>query len=164
MSELKQSLYDAVGGLPTLQKAHKIFYDKIYAHEWLKQFFDGFNQQIIEDKQTSFMGEKMGGPRYLGKPIKQVHENMYISTELFELRHALLRESLEEAGVEPELMERWLRIDNAFMKSVHKTSMESFYRDYKFPYKQRIIIPKPDSESADSKKVSPSENFTSDIV
>lgn len=154
MSKSKQSLYDAVGGLLTLQKVHKIFYDKVYAHEWLKQFFEGFNQQIIEDKQTSFMGEKMGGPRYLGKPIKQVHENMYISSELFELRHQLLEESLREAGVDPELMERWLRIDNAFMKQVHKPSMESFYRDYKFPYKQRIIIPKPDPKSANSEKQS----------
>lgn len=148
----KPSLYDAVGGLPTLQKVHKIFYDKVYAHDWLKQFFDGFNQQIIEDKQTSFMGEKMGGPKYLGKPVKQVHENMYISTALFELRHRLLEESLQEAGVDPELMERWLKIDNAFMKSVHKPSMESFYRDYRFSYKQRIIIPEPDRQSELSEK------------
>jgi len=150
MNKSQFNLYDAVGGIATLQKVHKIFYDKIYAHPWLKQFFRGFNQVVIENKQTSFMGEKMGGPKYLGKPIKQVHENMYISTELFELRHRLLEESLLEAGIEPDLMTRWLRIDKAFMKSVHKSSMESFYRDYSFPYKQRIIIPRPDSRTAKS--------------
>lgn len=143
MNQSSQSLYEAVGGLPTLQTVHKIFYDKVYADNWLKQFFDGFNQQVIEDKQTSFMADKMGGPKYLGKPVKQVHENMYISRELFERRHALLSESLCEAEIEPGLMERWLRIDNAFMKSIFKVSIESFYRDYKFPFKQRIIIPRP---------------------
>lgn len=143
MNRPKQTLYDAVGGLPTLQKVHKIFYDKVYADEWLKQFFAGFNQQIIENKQTSFMGEKMGGPKYLGKPVKQVHENMYISRELFERRHSLLMESLKEANIEPDQIERWMRIDSAFMKTVTKDSIESFYRDYKFPFKQRIIIPKP---------------------
>ena len=140
---MKQSLYDEVGGLPTLQKVHKIFYDKIYAHPWLKQFFAGHNQEAIEGRQTSFMGEKMGGPKYLGKPLKQAHENMYITQELYELRHQILKDSLREAGVPEELAKRWLKIDNAFMQQITKSSLESFYRDYHFTYKQRMIIPKP---------------------
>ena len=140
---MKEKLYDIVGGLPTLEKVHKIFYDKVYAHPWLKQFFDGHSQEAIEGRQTSFKGEKMGGPKYLGKPIKQVHENMYITPELYELRHELLKESLIEAGVEEEPMKKWLKIDDAFMKQIVKPSMESFYRDYHFPYKRRMIIPKP---------------------
>ena len=140
---MKQSLYDAVGGLPTLEKVHKIFYDKIYIHPWLKQFFAGHNQEAIEGRQTSFMGEKMGGPKYVGKPLKQVHENMYITQELFELRHDILKESLTEAGVSDDAATRWLKIDDAFMKQITKTSVESFYRDFHFTFKQRIIIPKP---------------------
>lgn len=140
---MKQKLYDIVGGLPTLEKVHKIFYDKVYAHPWLKQFFEGHSQEAIEGRQTSFMGEKMGGPKYLGKPIKQVHENMYITPELYELRHELLKESLVEAGVAEEPMEKWLKIDDAFMRQIVKPSVESFYRDYHFTYKQRMIIPKP---------------------
>ena len=140
---MKQSLYDAVGGLPTLEKVHKIFYDKIYIHPWLKQFFAGHNQEAIEDRQTSFMGEKMGGPKYLGKPLKQVHENMYITQELFELRHEILKESLTEAGLSDDAATRWLKIDDAFMKQITKPSVETFYRDYHFTFKQRIIIPKP---------------------
>lgn len=140
---MKQTLYDTVGGLPTLQKVHKIFYDKIYAHPWLKQFFEGHSQEAIEGRQTSFMGEKMGGPKYLGKPIKQVHENMYITQELYALRHELLSEALIEAGVAEDSRQRWLKIDDAFMRQIIKTSVESFYRDYHFTYKQRIIIPKP---------------------
>jgi len=140
---MKQSLYEAVGGLPTLDKVHKIFYDDVYAHPWLKQFFAGHNQEAIEGRQTSFMSEKMGGPKYLGKPIKQVHENMYISQELYELRHGILQDALQRAGVPEALAKRWLKIDNAFMKQIIKNSIESFYRDYHFTFKQRIIIPKP---------------------
>jgi len=138
------SLYEAVGGLPTLQHVHKIFYDKIYAHPWLQKFFEGFDQQVIEDRQTSFMGEKFGGPAYIGKPLKQVHENMYIPQELADIRHEILRESLVEAKVPENLAERWLKIDSAFMQQVIKTSVESFYRDYHFKYKQRIIHSNPD--------------------
>lgn len=140
---MEQTLYKAIGGLPALQKAHKIFYDKIYAHEWLQQFFAGHDQKAIEDRQTSFMAEKMGGPApYPGKGIKMVHETMYITRELFDIRHALLEESLKEAGVEEQLLDRWLRIDNAFMQQIIKDSIESMYNnDWK--YKKPIIIPKP---------------------
>ena len=144
---MKKSLYETVGGLPTLDKVHKIFYDKIYAHPWLKQFFAGHNQEAIEGRQTSFMGEKMGGPKYLGKPLKQVHENMYITQELYELRHDILKESLTEAGVADDATTRWLKIDDAFMKQITKKSVESFYRDFHFTYKQRIIIPKPKTKA-----------------
>ena len=140
---MKQTLYEAIGGLPTLQKAHKIFYDKVYAHDWLGQFFAGHNQKAIEDRQTSFMAEKMGGPDpYPGKEIKMVHETMYITRELFDIRQALLEESLREAGVEEELRERWLRIDSAFMQHIIKDSIESMY-DNDWKYKKPIIIPKP---------------------
>ena len=140
---MKQTLFDAVGGLPTLQKAHKIFYDKIYAHDWLKLFFAGHDQKAIENRQTEFMGEKMGGPiTYMGKEIGLVHETMYITRELFGIRHRLLSDSLKEAGVPDELRKRWLRIDSAFMQKIIKESEESLHRkDWK--YKKPIIIPKP---------------------
>lgn len=140
---MKQTLFEAVGGLPTLQRTHKIFYDKVYAHDWLKQFFKGHSQEAIENRQTTFMAEKMGGPvEYWGKEIKQVHEAMYITRELFDLRHALLEASLREAGVPDELGRRWLRIDSAFTKLIVKDSIASFY-SVSWPYKRRVIIPKP---------------------
>jgi hypothetical protein len=37
------------------------------------------------------------------------------------------------------------------MKQIIKDSMESFYRDYKFTYKQRIIIPRPHDDMTNSK-------------
>ncbi|MGO8755305.1 MAG: group I truncated hemoglobin [Gallionellaceae bacterium] len=140
---MKQTLYDAVGGLPTLQKAHRIFYDRIYAHDWLKLFFAGHDQKVIENRQTEFMGEKMGGPiAYMGKEIGMVHEAMYITRELFDIRHELLSQSLKQAGVADELRRRWLRMDSAFMQKIIKESEGSMYHnDWKF--KKPIIIPKP---------------------
>jgi len=138
---VKQSLFDAVGGLPTLQKVHKIFYNKVYAHEWLGKFFAGHSQEAIEIRQTQFMAEKMGGEvEYWGKDMHYAHEAMYITPELFELRHALLDESLREAGVPEDLRERWLRIDAAFRKQIVKDSIASFYSKT-WPYRKRIIIP-----------------------
>ena len=138
----KQTLFDAVGGLPTLQKVHKNFYDKVYAHPWLGKFFAGHNQEAIENRQTSFMAVKMGGDvMYLGKEPKMAHRAMYITEELFYLRTELLRESLEEAGVPAELTKRWIKIDSAFKKHIVKDSIEDFYKTT-WKYEKRVIIPK----------------------
>jgi truncated hemoglobin YjbI len=143
---MKQTLFDAVGGLATLQKVHKIFYDKVYADPWIGQFFAGHDQVAIENRQTSFMAEKMGGDVvYMGKEMEMVHEAMYITEELFQLRRALLDESLQEAGLSEELRERWLRIDGAFMKKIVKGSLASFM-DTQWPYKKHIVFPKPGNE------------------
>ncbi len=140
---MKEPLFSLVGGLPTLEKVHKIFYDKVYVHPWLGKFFEGHNQEAIEQRQTAFMAEKMGGEvNYMGKMPKMAHRQMYITQELFDVRRQLLIESLLEAAVPNELAERWLRIDEAFMKAIVKPSIEAFYKDT-FKYETRVIIPKP---------------------
>jgi len=142
---MKQTLFDAVGGLPMLEKVHKIFYDKIYAHPWIGQFFQGHDQQAIELRQTQFMGEKFGGPiKYPGMELELAHRRMYITPELFTLRQQLLRESLEEAGVAPELIIRWLRIDAAFRKDIVNESPEDF-ETIDLKYERPMIIPNPDA-------------------
>jgi hemoglobin len=147
-----QTLFDAIGGLPTLRKVHKIFYDKIYAHDWLTLFFAGHDQQSIENRQTKFMAKKMGGPvEYYGKQPLMAHRHMYITRELFDLRHELLKASLREAGIADDLARRWLKIDYAFMRQIVKPSIESFYQTT-FQYEKRLIIPKPDDQSATLKE------------
>jgi hemoglobin len=146
IENMGQTLFDAAGGLPTLKKVHKIFYDKVYAHPWIGQFFIGHSQEAIENRQTSFMAEKMGGPiEYLGKEIEMTHEAMYITEELFLLRQSLLEESLKEAGIDENLRERWLRIDAAFRNKIIKGSFAAFMST-KWPYKKHIVIPKPLSD------------------
>ena len=144
---MKQTLFNAIGGLTTLNKVHKVFYDKVYAHNWLKQFFIGHNQQAIEDRQTAFMAIKMGGQvTYLGKEPRMAHRHMYITQELFDIRQTLLRESLEEVTVPEELIERWLKIDSAFKHQIVKDSIESFYQTT-WKHEKRIIIPRPGTET-----------------
>jgi len=139
----KQTLFDAVGGLSTLRRVHKIFYDKIYTHPWIGKFFADHNQEAIETRQTQFMAEKMGGDlTYYGKDMKASHSRMYITPELLALRSELLGESLQEAGVPDELAERWLRIDAAFGRQIVKDSIPSFYAWSWTPGK-RMIFPKP---------------------
>lgn len=119
-----ESLYQRIGGERTLRKVHKIFYDKIYEHPWLRLFFTHVDQEHIENQQTDFMSKALGGPaRYSGRFPVPAHKHMFISTEIFDLRHGILRESLAAAGVCEELMDGWLRIDASFRRSLVKQSV-----------------------------------------
>lgn len=141
----RTSLLDQVGGLPVLQRVHKIFYDKVYAHPWIGQYFAGHDQVAIENRQTSFMAEKMGGPAgYMGKPMDLTHEHMYISEELFDLRKQLFKESLEEVGLDPELIERWLKIDGAFKRHIVKED-EADFMQTDLGYRPHVVHEKPET-------------------
>lgn len=140
---MKETLFDALGGYSTFESVHKIFYDKVFSHNWLKHYFVRQDQQLIERQQTFFMAEKMGGPKkYVGKLPKQTHIHMYITEELFDVRHMLLKESLEEANISEELTKRWLKIDYAFKRVIVDESLDKFHQHYTF--KQRIVVAKPE--------------------
>mgnify|MGYP001607397776 CR=1 FL=1 len=120
----EKTLFELLGGRPTLERVHKIFYDKLFAHPWLGQFFIGKDQLRQENQQTDFMTQPMGGKAiYSGKFPVHAHANMYITDEMFTLRSQILGESLREAGVPEELAKRWLETDNAFRGGIVKKSI-----------------------------------------
>ncbi len=117
-------LLDKVGGRPILKKVHKLFYDKLYEHPWLKHFFKDVPQETIENQQTDFMVSNMGGGKvYSGGMPKNVHRHMYISEELFDLRSEILKESILKCGVPEDLTDLWVRIDYAFKHSLVKKNV-----------------------------------------
>jgi len=143
-STAKQTLFDKLGGLPTLERVHKRFYDRIYAHPWLKGFFEAHEQAAIELRQTQFMAEKFGADiRYPGMELELAHRRMYISEELLTLRRELLRESLEEEHVPEALITRWLKIDGAFWKDIRKDSLAAF-SEIDLKYEKPVIVSRPD--------------------
>ncbi len=141
----RQTMFEAVGGLPVMERVHKRFYDKVYAHPWLGQFFEGHDQTAIELRQTQFMAEKMGADKpYPGRELSLAHRRMYITEELLKERQALLRESLEEEGVTEKLIVRWLKIDKAFWGQISNESLDEFHL-VDFKYETPFIVEKPDA-------------------
>ena len=113
-----------MGGIPMLRKVNKIFYDKIYAHPWIGQYFKSIRQEHIENQQTDFMTQALGGPEiYSGRFVPDAHTHMFITEELFLVRNGLLLEALREAGAPQELHDRWTKIDLAFKKNLIKNSL-----------------------------------------
>lgn len=137
-----KSLFDRFGGRPTLDKVHKIFYDKLFAHQWLSQFFAGVNQTHIENQQSDFFSQLTGGPKnYSGRMPNHAHLHIYITEELYTTRNNILRESLEEAGVPEKEREEWLKIDLAFRRVMEKKSPADCVKRY--ADEDVVIIPNP---------------------
>ena len=120
---IDKTLYDRLGGKPTFVKVHKIFYDKVFTHPWLSKFFTDKPQVVLENQQTDFMVQIMGGPKaYAGKSPKLAHQHMVITDELFELRSEILSASIKEAGIRNDLRKEWLDTDRGLKRALVKTS------------------------------------------
>ncbi len=118
-----KSLFVRLGGRPTLERVHKIFYDKLFVHPWLSGFFVGIEQKLIENQQSDFFSQLTGGPKnYSGRMPKHAHAHMFITEELYDVRHELLKESLVNAHVKSPELDEWLKIDMAFKKVLCKQS------------------------------------------
>ncbi len=141
---MKQSLIEAIGGVAAMERVHKAFYDKVYAHAWLGPFFEGYSQKLIELRQTQFMARKMGAKQmYPVKDLDVVHHRMYITEELLLVREGLLRETIEEEGIALNLVARWLKIDRAFWSRVQKGSLDEF-KKIDLKNEQALIVERPE--------------------
>jgi len=124
----------------------ELFYEKVYEHPWLSQYFKDVDQTFITQQQADFMVGALGGPRaFSGRLPSNAHPHMMITDELFDLREALLKDSLDELKAPEYLKEAWIRIDEAFRHViVKKTKSECQPRygnepilDFESPYPQK---------------------------
>ena len=128
---IDKTLFERLGGKNTFIKVHKIFYDKAYAHPWLSKYFTDKPQEVLENQQTDFMVQLMGGPKaYGGKSPKSAHQHMVISDELFELRSRMLSDSIKEAGISDSLRDEWLDADRTLKRALVKSSEKECSQAY----------------------------------
>ncbi len=132
MASVKALEFEAMGGTAIIEKVSSVFYDKVYEDPWLRLYFEEIPQEHIERQQVAFMQAALGGPNlYCGQTPPAAHKHMYISEELFKQRQILLDEAFKECHASPLLIEKWLRIDDAFFQRIVKSSPEECERRYK---------------------------------
>ena len=124
MSDSKYPDFEKLGGKVMLEKISKVFYDKVYEHAWIGLYFKEVPQERIESQQVDFMQGALGGPTsYCGRLPVPAHKHMFINEELFDIRQELLQEAFVEACACQELIDKWLRIDNAFRPKLVKKNI-----------------------------------------
>lgn len=117
--------FNRIGGRSSLIAINKLFYDKVYKHPWLKLYFQQVPQDHIEIQQVDFMQKVLGGENiYVGKAPPVAHKHMFIPNELFDVRKQLLIETFNELNTHPELVDKWLSLDESFRRILVKKSPE----------------------------------------
>jgi truncated hemoglobin YjbI len=121
---MNQKTFHELGGREILMRVSKVFYDKVYAHPWIGKYFADVPQDVIEIQQVDFLQGALGGEKvYCGKLPVPAHKHMFINDELYQLRTNLLVESLKECGACQELIDRLIKIDDAFKSGIVKKSV-----------------------------------------
>lgn len=116
-----KTLFDEIGGRFPIERVHTLLYDKLLMHPWLKGFFVDNERWHLEEQQTEFMMRLFHGPNiYQGRMPRYAHEHMFITEEIFMIRHEILKDCLIEYGVREDLRVRWLACDMTMKRALVK--------------------------------------------
>lgn len=134
--------FEKMGGRQMLIDISKVFYDKVYQHEWLKHYFENVPQEHIELQQVEFTQTALGGGKvYIGKAPPEAHQHMFITDELYAERQKLLYEAFKECNASQQLIDRWVKIDDAFFGRIVKDSPTDCVKRY--PSDEILDFPNP---------------------
>lgn len=143
----KLAEFENMGGRSSLIAINKVFYDKVYAHPWLKQYFEHIPQQHIEDQQVDFMQKVLGGPnKYAGKAPPAAHMHIFITEEIFKVRKELLEQAFKETNADIRIIRQWLTLDESFKRVLIKNDISACKR--RFNSDDILHFPKPNGYKA----------------
>lgn len=127
----KNAAFEDMGGRAAIERVTFAFYERIYNDPWLMQFFDDIPREHIESQQNDFMQAALGGPnRYSGKTPPSAHQHIFITQEIYDAREAHLMVAFDECSTSELMVEKWLKVDEAFYGRVVKTSKDECVMRY----------------------------------
>ena len=96
-----ESIFERYGGFAKVSRIVSSFYDSVLDSPLLAPYFGGIDMRRLIDHQTKFMAAVMGGPAsYTREHLERVHEHLRITDEAFDELTLLLRETLEDHGLD----------------------------------------------------------------
>ncbi len=102
------SLYSKIGD-ETLKAILSKLYLRCFEDVMIGHFFFEKDHDKLLEQQFAFTSSMLGGPRaYTGRPLVAVHGDLHIRPAHFARRRVILKETMEEFGLEQPLIEAWL--------------------------------------------------------
>lgn len=114
-------LWAALGEGEILTKVLTDFYGRVYQDERLASFFDGVTKQRLIEKQFLFTRQILTGENiYFGDQPRNLHHWMVISEDLFDYRSAIMRDCLRKGGLNEDMVERFMAIEDYYREDIVK--------------------------------------------
>jgi hemoglobin len=99
--------YDRVGGAAAVRQVVDRFYELVLDDAILAAYFTDTDLLRLKRHQVLLVSQVLGGPaNYDGRDLREAHAGMDIGPEQFGLVVSYLAQSMDEAGVEPEIIDR----------------------------------------------------------
>ena len=97
------TLFDRIGADP-LRAALADFYDRVFADVMIGFMFQGKDKKRLIDKEWELAAAVLGAPvKYTGRPMPAAHAQHTIFGGHFERRLQILRETLRDHRVDPDV-------------------------------------------------------------
>jgi hemoglobin len=107
-------MFERVGGELGLRAIVDDFVDRVFDDAMMGFFFRGIERKRIKELELQHAAEHLGGPvRYRGRKLDEAHAKHRIMGGQFARRLQLLRETLQERGIAPDIIEAWIAHDES---------------------------------------------------
>jgi hemoglobin len=107
-------LYEMIGGRRTIWAATESFYRRVLADKQISHFFEGADMEHLHARQSMFISMLLGGRVvYTGKDIAAAHAKARVkglNSSHFDIFLKHFRDSLTEAGVKPDKLEKVMQL------------------------------------------------------
>ena len=105
-SELQKSLFERIGGMPAVNAAVDIFYQKVITDPIVGHFFAQIDMERQAGKLKGFLAYAFGAPmNYDGKSMRQAHAHMQLQEAHFNAVAGHLVDTLHELNVSQDLVD-----------------------------------------------------------
>ena len=85
------------------------FYARVFSDVMIGFMFQGKNRQHLIDREYEFTANLLGGGvKYTGRPMRTAHAQHTIFGGHFERRLQILRETLRDHAVDPDVQQVWI--------------------------------------------------------
>jgi len=102
------TLFDRIGG-DALRAVIADFYDRVFRDVMIGFMFQGKDRQHLIDREWELAAALLGADvKYTGRPLAAAHAQHTIFGGHFERRKQLLRETMHDHAVDPEIQQVWL--------------------------------------------------------
>jgi hemoglobin len=96
-------------GEATLREVVTDFYSRIFGDVMIGFLFEGKDRQHLIDREYEFTASFLGGDvKYTGRPMRVAHAASPIFGGHFERRLQILRETLRDNAVDPDVQRAWI--------------------------------------------------------
>ncbi len=98
---MAETMFERLGGFAKVSRIVSAFYDGVLDSPVLDPYFSGIDMKKQIDHQTKFFSALMGGPAsYTDEELERKHARLNITEEAFGELGLILRETLEDAGMD----------------------------------------------------------------